>query len=56
MTSPENKQENKNEQIKSVKEIDSFIKERVNPLIVVMSDARRTITETRAKLKTRAKS
>ena len=50
MTSPENKQENKNEQIKSVKEIDSFIKERVNPLIVVMSDARRTITETRAKL------
>ncbi|MGN0796940.1 MAG: translation initiation factor IF-2 [Christensenellales bacterium] len=50
MTKPENKPENRNEQIKSVKEIDSFVKEKVNPMIVVISDARRIITETRAKL------
>ena len=50
MTNPENKPENKNEQIKSVKEIDSFIKEKVNPMIVVISDAKRTIAEARAKL------
>ncbi|MGN0771359.1 MAG: translation initiation factor IF-2 [Christensenellales bacterium] len=42
--------ENKNEQIKSVKEIESFIKEKVNPLIVVINDVKHTIADARARL------